>query len=338
MNKIIYLFGAGASRGAVPIINEIPGKIKECIELLQREEFQLSVKEFYSDLKLNRSKREIQLYLINDLKWLLSASSLHASIDTFAKKLFLKGDDESLRRLKAAFSVFLNLEQCQHRPDNRYDIFYASVLKGSYLNFPDNIRIVSWNYDSQFEIAFSEYSENYEISYNQKLLNIFTPNLLTHSSESKFAIYKLNGSTSIHSRISARQFMYVDKITKTVDIKIIEAALRNYASYIFSPKEVFTTLSFAWEEKENEESIVNQTINAIKDGSILVVIGYSFPYFNREVDKMIINSMGKLSKVYFQSPEAKIIKERFQSICTRIDEKDLVLKEDTGQFLLPNEL
>lgn len=38
--------------------------------------------------------------------------------------------------------------------------------------------------------------------------------------------------------------------------------------------------------------------------TILVVIGYSFPFFNREVDKQIFNELNNrvLKKIYFQDP------------------------------------
>ena len=37
MNKITYLFGAGASRHALPIVDEIPDRLKKLIDLLETE-------------------------------------------------------------------------------------------------------------------------------------------------------------------------------------------------------------------------------------------------------------------------------------------------------------
>ena len=45
MNKIAYLFGVGASRNALPIVNEIPTRLKSLIDLLNSEELQLSQEE-----------------------------------------------------------------------------------------------------------------------------------------------------------------------------------------------------------------------------------------------------------------------------------------------------
>jgi hypothetical protein len=48
--------------------------------------------------------------------------------------------------------------------------------------------------------------------------------------------------------------------------------------------------------------------------------------------------MTSLEKVYFQAPDSNNLKERFLSIREDIDDKKLVLRYDTEQFLLPNEL
>jgi len=70
----------------------------------------------------------------------------------------------------------------------------------------------------------------------------------------------------------------------------------------------------------------------------LIVIGYSFPYFNREIDREIIANMNNLKKVYFQSLDAENLKERFLSIRDDLKDNQLLVRKDCGQFLLPNEL
>lgn len=41
MNKVTYLFGAGASAGALPIINQIPDRLNELITFLKDNVTQL---------------------------------------------------------------------------------------------------------------------------------------------------------------------------------------------------------------------------------------------------------------------------------------------------------
>ena len=61
-------------------------------------------------------------------------------------------------------------------------------------------------------------------------------------------------------------------------------------------------LSFGWECNDSEWSIIPNVKEDSADTDILIVVGYSFLYFNRETDREIILSMKQLRKVYFQAP------------------------------------
>ena len=144
-----YLFGAGASIGALPIGEDIPKRMKYLIRDLKHSKYALSTDAFeqfnnVSDLK---SKRWYQLRMIEDLEWLLPRAKNHASIDTYAKKLKLRNDEHSissLKRLKIALSVFFICEQAINAPDHRYDAFFASIIS-SLSKLPDSIRILFFN-------------------------------------------------------------------------------------------------------------------------------------------------------------------------------------------------
>ena len=84
----------------------------------------------------------------------------HATIDTYARKLYLTKRYRDLERLKSLLCAFFLWEQLEHRPDGRYDTFLANVLDNQTLNIPEEISIISWNYDSQIELAFSSYNQN----------------------------------------------------------------------------------------------------------------------------------------------------------------------------------
>lgn len=104
----------------------------------------------------------------------------------------------------------------------------------------------------------------------------------------------------------------------------------------------YNHLSFAWEHNINNNFYSNLR-EAVSNTEVLVVIGYSFPFFNREIDKLIFNEFmqkDKLRKVYFQAPpeDAEDIRERFLAINDQIDPDKLVLRKDIKQFTLPNEL
>jgi len=85
MTKVTYLFVAGASIHALPIVEQIPQRIKELIEFLEKDEFKLDESSTFSSFDNSKSKREYQLEMIDLLKWMMEKSKNHASIDTLPK-------------------------------------------------------------------------------------------------------------------------------------------------------------------------------------------------------------------------------------------------------------
>ncbi|WP_291131902.1 hypothetical protein [Flavobacterium sp. UBA7682] len=326
--KITYLFGAGASCEALPIVNQIPKRLDGLIEKIKKNEFEFTNQETYNEI--NKSK--ILELIVEDLRWLRDSTENHASIDTLAKKLYLKEKRSELNKLKSALSIFLILEQIINPADKRYDAFFASILDEHYSELPTNIRILSWNYDSQFEKSYAEYTDSPEWDQNRTSLRVTTKSSTRRPRADGFNIIKLNGSHNVIGDAGHSVYEFCPT-GKGYNKQIMESILKTYMDLKKTENRLYSGLSFAWEKEENIiEFAKQQTI----DTEILVVIGYSFPYFNRNVDRAIIKNMEKLSKVYFQSPEAAALKERFATI--RTDIKDLVSISDVKQFYLPDEL
>ncbi len=337
--NITYLFGAGASRNALPIVEEIPTRLKGVIDLLNSDNCKLLDSEYYDIFNVKINKRKAQTELVSDLEWLYTESIRHASIDTLAKKLYVKRQENELKRLKAAFSVFLIFEQTLNSYDKRYDTFFASILNESYYSFPENIRILNWNYDYQFEITYTEYSDQKQIERNQSMLNVvnkFSDN--THINNDRFVIYKLNGTANIVGDNGFRTYDFCPSVFSMIDVEFLDAIIRSHAALRFPQGGLFSGLSFAWERQHSEKNIVSRSIRGTNKTDILVVIGYSFPYFNREIDREIVQAMSNLKRVYFQSPEAENIRDRFLAIRPGLSSDNLVLIHDTKQFFLPDEL
>jgi hypothetical protein len=340
MSKIVYLFGAGASEGALPLVKEMPDRIESLIKIISSDGLALSDKVAFESKGtiLRDNKREYQKELISDLIDLKDIASKHISVDTYAKKLFIRNDVKRLKKLKILLSVFFTIEQIIRPTNQRYDFFYASIIK-SVSNFPDDIRILSWNYDFQFEIAFSEFSNDKNISVNQRILNVHTKNRsIAKSNIGTFGIYKLNGSAELHEGNvdNPMTHFYFNDISSTLNLEIMEMIIRMYASatYILG---LTPNFSFAWEDSNTpdfDDSVMEET----KDTKVLVIIGYSFPYFNRSVDRKIISNMLDLETVYFQSPEAKELMDRFKSIRSDIHPDQLKPIADLRYFYIPDEL
>ena len=79
---------------------------------------------------------------------------------------------------------------------------------------------------------------------------------------------------------------------------------------------------------------------------ILVVIGYTFPLFNRTVDNTLISKMNRLTKVYIQDKFTVTIQNTMQNAFERLQEPfhkdkfrvEFSLSDSLNQFILPFEI
>jgi hypothetical protein len=321
MNHITYLIGAGASAHAVPVVSRLAKSFTKLIRHLS---------ELKEEVGLSSEQITVLVDLIEACQWVQGEANKHASIDTFAKKLFIRGKNEELKRLKLVMWVLFAFFQTKNPVDFRYDSFFASIIKDWQLILPKSIKIVSWNYDQQFELAFQAFSGLDGLYVNQDKLNILAKNYSDNKVKDEFSIYKINGTASFILK-NPNSTSYFDLIGKNIE------KANNIVSMIDSIKSsnAVASLSFAWEL--GFESHLDQIIKNVAKTETLVVIGYSFPFFNRDTDRKIIKNMKSLTKVYFQSPEAGVIKERFLAIRGEFPDKHLICRSDVNQFLIPDE-
>ena len=348
MSKIVYLLGAGASYGerekddkgqeifgvikrGVPIVSEFSKTIDQVIINIRNGD--------YNNTLPNSNELTDKDRVIKELNWLKESCENYPTIDTYAKMLYVKGEIGIYNRLKKALSVFLLLVQNVNKRDLRYDGFIASLITENG-TLPD-INILSWNYDAQFELA----SSGYEDQSNRDMLQIWGKLEILHKNiplktkqVNKFSITKLNGTA----------FSFYNDNHKIIDIFFNHQgqSLVNLSSILLSDSEnVQVGLSFAWEKEEKDtsskkETFIEQVQKKTFDAEVLVVIGYSFPYVNREIDRALLGNMFGLKKIYIQDPNPEEIKESL--LATLYPNKETlytwVLSKNTRQFIIPNEL
>lgn len=326
MKQIAYLFGAGASCESMPLNNQISSRLSDMINKIAKVEYGIRDDSFL-----------IKEDLIKDLNWLHHESMNHASIDTFAKKLYIKGDWKNLKRLRLAFSVFFTCEQLNKLPDKRYDAFFASIIDSRISELPDHVKLITWNYDFQLELAFMEFSDAKFIVDAQSQLNLTIKGKKRYHIPPRnyFEIFKLNGDISVRNFPPILHNSFISSFKKELNEETLKEIVDNWKFQLDKGDDSCSNLSFAWEVGSQDmlDYIGNRTANT----EILIVIGYSFPFFNREIDRQLISSMKNLTKVYIQSPDANDLEERFQSIDER-KSIQIVKRFDKHQFLIPSEL
>lgn len=351
MSKIIYYIGAGASYGkrsvinmgsaeeetvlteGLPIVAEIPNRIRKFRKFI--DDCSIDPRAMYrfkgifqtrgSDIVLQKED------MLRDIDELIDGIISHATIDTYAKKLFLIRDYRKFRTLKNVLCAFFIWEQLDHAVDQRYDTFFANVLSQRNLYFPQNISVISWNYDSQFELAYNFYTKNGRFPVFDKNKDDEWQQLPEYG-----CVFKVNGSATYGN------FSVVNEILKDtelpMDIQLIifygdSKADTSSMGFQFTPH-----LSFAWEPTENQTKLMEYIKQTTQDTISVVVIGYSFPFFNRDVDREILGSMPNLQTIYIQDPNAEAIEQSLRAVLPKDAKIKFENRKNCEQFFLPSEL
>lgn len=352
MSRVIYYMGAGASYGrkesrkiidkgsanerlsiseGIPIVSEIASSLlcfREAIRTVN-----INPSEIYSFLGnetiLASDVIQARDNLLSKIDELHQAVIEHATIDTYAKKLYLSNMDQKLAQLKDLLCLFFIWIQLESKTDQRYDTFLANILQPG-MDFPEDISVISWNYDSQFELAYSQYT-------NKKTLPVFDKN-----SEKQFPnpndsgrIFKVNGSATLGDFNTAKT------IISTLTNKVIQLiACYQYLNANTSQLgfQLQTHLSFAWETAIRQTELFSNIQSTVKDTESVVVIGYSFPYFNRDIDRRIFGYMSNLKTIYIQDPKPEAVEPALMAILPNDRKITIAHQPDCTQFYLPKEL
>lgn len=332
MQKTTYLIGAGASHGTIPIVNEFqeglnafPGMIRGLFNPTLTAEFNKhnTLKFQFDDaIKNLTSTYENLAKIIGD----------HASVDTYAKKLFITDKLDELTNIKFYITLYFNFIQYYIPTNKRYDAFIASLINEDELKFPKHVNIISWNYDFQFELSYSQYLKKVKtLSHFQSALNVCPP---CFDNNDHKTIFKINGSAFFENEKQQLLGLYGDNIRAEHQDLGFET-LNQFLLHFHINNSYPTAINFAWARSKKDKHLIDMIMSQTMDTECLVVIGYSFPFFNRGIDRTILNNMKGLSEVYIQDPFAEEVAESFKSINEKIEPH---LIKQTKQFYLPRYL
>jgi hypothetical protein len=284
MNEITYIFGAGASYQAMPLVANFSQRFNVYLSFLNDI---TSEKEF---LEANNS------FLLN--------VSEHLSFDTYFKKLFHQNEEHEIdknKRILLYYLIFENLcpigiyrgyarQQClekKFRNDPRYDSMIASLLlplKGSRELFI-KINLITWNYDLGLMTAI----RNFLFSGTDipTLIKKYNTRINVFEFSSQLTLIHLNGF------VFHNNFNDLSKV-EMHDLKIL------FASFVRSFKDRakedvkynFNKLTFAWESGDPREKLSDSmkfSIDGINNSQSVIITGYSFPLYNRLYDQLLID-------------------------------------------------
>lgn len=157
------------------------------------------------------------------------------------------------------------------------------------------------------------------------MLNVFGGfNHKVTSSNERYSLIKLNGTAG---------FVDIKTGENIIDFKIdtlTDGIFEMFEEALLTKRNKFHNgVRFAWENESISTEAITMANKKIKDADIIVVIGYSFPYFNREVDRQLfrgLENIGPNKKIYLQAPSDSIesIENRFKAILPKYPLKNIL--------------
>lgn len=354
--KVVYWLGAGASAKALPVVGEMPTAFR-----MQAERITQAMAD---DLK-SKLPEDALLSYVSYLHKMTRWAVQYGTIDTYARALFLLGRrEDELAELKLHLSMYFMLEQLLRwskldvRPikskykkkdhiDTRYMGWLALLMEpDSSIN--ENVKVVSWNYDLQIDHAIAQFKgfDDFSRVYKEPALRLY-PSLYTGDTTyyTTPSIIRLNGLAGFSNLGRGRTSLYSGSLDTTEGMDAcVEQLFNLYDGYNTKEQRMLTsaneTFTFAWEQTPLALEALKLSKMAMKEADILVVIGYSFPSFNRKVDKELftafIDGREREKKVVVQNPTMAV--ETFQQIMG-IDghHPNVLVERSTDQFHIPPE-
>lgn len=342
MSKTIYYLGAGASFGkrdssgnileGLPVVSEIPSRFDAFRDWIAKAEIPSGGVVFLNLYRTQASDVEKEKrFMLDDIDSLKDNIREHATIDTYARKLYLTGDNRSFLKLKDVLCAFFIWEQLEHKPDNRYDTFLANVLEMGTLSLPKEISIISWNYDSQIEMSYQAYNKNHPLPVFEKNIQKEWPSLPTGG-----RVFKVNGSATFAEKTIIPAILADTKTSRAIQLIQFYSSTRSDTSQLGF--QFRTHLSFAWENSKNQQNMIESISSTVHDTEQVVVIGYSFPFFNREYDRAIFERMVNLKKIYVQDIRPEAVVQSLAAVLPAGNQIRVIPVSDCTQFYLPEEL
>jgi hypothetical protein len=348
--KITFLLGAGASYQACPVWKEQGEKMIELSKTYLKD----NAETFNDHFKFVGDPEKLLYYQIGKIG---KRAQEFGTVDTYARKLYLNNETNELGNLKIAVSLFFLLWEVSLDPikcrvteskaydfkqiDPRYISLVSTIIESiesNQIKIKDNIKFVTWNYDLQLERAIESFNVRYTIDGNHAADYIFK------LADSHF-ICHLNGHYGITNNRNSNDRYNILRLfnnsTKKYKIpEIIERIkyLGDNIPVIQNDTTFEEYINYAWEKNTRAQEARDKAKSIFEETEILVIIGYSFPSFNKSIDSMLFEQLrGKEMKIYFQDPKPRkdyinaLIKEH--NISTNVE----FITDENDQFFLPYE-
>ena len=326
MSELTYILGAGASYYSFPVVKSFTDRFSYFTEMFEKR----------TPIH-NKQTRSDFTNFSNEIK-------SHQSFDTYFKKLFHLGNDLAILKAKKILNYYFLWEQLEfpkNSPyyleytdsmgndiqykehenafkkraivDNRYDALIAGLLKPikGKTEFFSKINFITWNYDLNLLTSIKNFL-NPDKTINEYILShLDSENNNVWQLAKDLQVINMNGyffskwldkvkMFDFDDVYKVRNELYEIKDTFSVDKDINEEDAKN--------------IHFGWEDEGTKLNLISCAATAIKNSKSIIVIGYTFPSYNRLIDLGYFNSSSlSNTDVYIQDPKADDVVEFLKS-------------------------
>jgi hypothetical protein len=239
--------------------------------------------------------------------------------------------------------------------DARYSQLVGSIFDSTSIDKPSDspVRVITWNYDLQLERLFSQIRDT---SFFESYIDLNGDKFdSTHKSTdiSKIFITRLNGFAGF-LKDDKFKFPSLDNQVEIIT-EFLEYCLTILSNT--SQKKRANGLYFSWDEHANSQKFrfdMKRDIatSILENTEKLIIIGYSFPNYNRKVDNQLLKHFS--GTVHVQNPnymdnadsawrldrfqEIEKFQNAFKKFGQAISKEIFTGEKDVSQFYIPSGL
>lgn len=310
MKELTYILGAGASFQSIPIVKTFSNRFNTFLQWIEDG--------IIKDARFEAAEKQKFGLLHNLGKNLNREFESHQSFDTYFKKLFHTKQNDRIREGKKILNLYFiweHLSTSQPKPekydganfwkqsslDKRYDALVAGLLKPIPEADPYcQVNFITWNYDLNLLLSLKNYFHP-EGTINDFINNISKENGVWEINH-KISVINMNGY------FYCSNFNSLPSLNNSVTHHMIYQKIKEDKyfdnDYVDNDSEL---ISFAWESNNKILPIAKEKI---AHSDTIVVIGYTFPLYNRLIDLAYLDKNKIINKPFIiQDPDADNLKQ-----------------------------
>jgi hypothetical protein len=199
--------------------------------------------------------------------------------------------------------------------DPRYEALIAGLLKPIPKKFDltTHVNFITWNYDLNLLSAILNFLTDSDANIATFIKDNTNNNQIIAISD-QIKVIPLNGLI-LHHGLNARGPLNKKELTD-----YFRRILNKYIDDSKSLEDDIKSIKFSWETLAEHDNMIEnvdkitEAKNAISRSEIIIIIGYSFPLYNRLIDSALINKDSMFKKnVYIQDPQAEAIESTLRN-------------------------